>query len=96
MYDHLAYIFKKIYTYILYIYILFLGAPFGSFVGGYMFDRLGSIASFKYLTGIALAICVTQTFANWLINRYSKDKSLKENTSSTDGPAIVGIGNDHL
>ncbi|KAL5236076.1 hypothetical protein ACI65C_003486 [Semiaphis heraclei] len=69
-----------------------IGAPFGSFVGGYMFDRLGSIASFKYLAGIALVVCFTQTFVNWLINRYSKDKDLKENTSSTDNPAIVGIG----
>jgi len=66
-----------------------LGAPFGSFVGGYMFDRLGSITSFKYLTGIALGIYITQTFVNWLINRY-----FKENASSIDGSAIVDIGND--
>lgn len=61
-----------------------------------MFDRLGSIASFKYLAGIALVVCFTQTFVNWLINRYSKDKDLKENTSSTDNPAIVGIGIGNL
>jgi len=61
-----------------------------------MFDRLGSITSFKYLTGIALAICFIQSFENWLTNRYSKDKNFKENASSTDSPAVVGVGNDNL
>ncbi|XP_022182048.1 major facilitator superfamily domain-containing protein 6-A-like isoform X2 [Myzus persicae] len=65
-----------------------IGAPVGSFVGGYMFDRFGSITSFKFLSGTALAICIAQTTVNSLLNRYSKDKHVKENASSTDCPNI--------
>jgi len=73
-----------------------LGAPVGSFVGGHIFFRFGSITSFKMLSGTALAICIIQTTVNLLMNRYSKDKNFKENASSTNGPTIVGIDNNNL
>ncbi|XP_060874398.1 major facilitator superfamily domain-containing protein 6-B-like [Metopolophium dirhodum] len=76
--------------------LLGIGAPVGSFVGGHIFDRFGSITSFKILSGTALAICITHTTVHLLMNRYSKDKNFKENASSTDGPSIVGIDNNNL
>jgi len=60
-----------------------------------MFNRLGSITSFKFLSGIALAMCIAQSTVNWLLNRYSKDKNFKGNASSTDGPATTNVGIDN-
>lgn len=79
-------------TYILF----FLGGFVGSSVGGYIFDRFGSITSFKIVSGTALVICIAQTTVNWLMNRYSKDKHFKENASSTDDPTIVSLDNHNL
>jgi len=58
-------------------------------VGGYIFDRFGCMISFQFLSGFALAMCITQTIVNWLI----KDKNLKKNASCTDGSTTV---NDNL
>ncbi|CAI6363531.1 unnamed protein product [Macrosiphum euphorbiae] len=73
-----------------------IGEPVGSLVGGQLFDRFGSITSFKILSGTALVVCITQTIVNSLINRNSKDKNFKENASSTDGPSIDTIDNNYI
>jgi len=55
-----------------------LGAPIGSFVGGYMFKHIGSIASFKLLSVVAFFTCATQIIVNYLINRLSKNEDAKD------------------
>lgn len=54
-----------------------LGAPVGSFIGGYMFKNVGSIGSFKLLTVIAFITCATQIVVNYYIDRRSKNGQLK-------------------
>jgi len=66
----------------------------GSFVGGFMFDRLGSITSYAIVSGVAFSICIVQMIVNQLINRYSKDTNLKKNR--TVGGNAVGDVNDNL
>lgn len=74
----------------------FSGAPIGSFVGGFTFDRLGSITSYETLSGIAFAICIIQIIGNQLINRYCKDKKFKEYSSPTIDHNAIGDVNDNL
>ncbi|VVC36470.1 Major facilitator superfamily domain,Major facilitator superfamily associated domain [Cinara cedri] len=45
-----------------------IGAPIGSFTGGNMFKNLGSIQSFRLLTGLALVVCISQVSVNFLLN----------------------------
>lgn len=59
-------------------YLFVLGIPAGSFVGGYMFNRIGSISSFKLLSAITLAICFLQIIVNQSINRISKDENVNK------------------
>jgi len=55
-----------------------LGAPIGSFVGGYMFKHIGSIASFKLLSVVAFFTCVIQIIVNYLLKRLSKNEEVKD------------------
>lgn len=57
---------------------LVLGAPIGSFIGGYMFKSIGSIASFKIFGVIAFITCIIQFVFNYLMNRLSKNEDIKE------------------
>lgn len=59
-----------------------LGAPIGSSVGGYLFSRFGSSTSFKYLSCFALAVCITQSIVNQLINHFSKNEKDEEEVST--------------
>ncbi|XP_060874397.1 major facilitator superfamily domain-containing protein 6-like isoform X3 [Metopolophium dirhodum] len=59
-----------------------IGVPIGSFIGGYLFNRFGSISSFNIFSYIALAVCVIQTISNQLITRFSKNDILKEEVSN--------------
>ncbi|XP_026813025.1 major facilitator superfamily domain-containing protein 6-A-like [Rhopalosiphum maidis] len=62
--------------------VMGIGAPIGSLSGGYLFNRFGSITSFKLLSGVALAICIIQTIVNQLINRILKNDSVKREESN--------------
>lgn len=55
-----------------------LGAPIGSFVGGYMFKHFGSIASFKVLSVVAFFTCVIQIIVNYILRRFSKNEDVKD------------------
>jgi len=55
-----------------------LGAPIGSFVGGYMFKHIGSIASFKILSVAAFFTCVIQIIVNYILKRLSKNEDVKD------------------
>jgi len=55
-----------------------LGAPIGSFVGGYMFKNIGSIASFRLLSMAAFFICVIQVISNYILKRMSKNEDVKD------------------
>lgn len=55
-----------------------LGAPIGSFVGGYMFKHIGSIDSFKLLSVVAFFTCVIQITVNYLLKRFSKNEEVKD------------------
>eukprot|EP00102_Acyrthosiphon_pisum_P005260 XP_001949714.2 PREDICTED: major facilitator superfamily domain-containing protein 6-like [Acyrthosiphon pisum] len=59
-----------------------IGSPIGCFVGGFLFNRFGSITSFKLLSLFALSVCFTQTIANQLINRFSKNNNVKGEVSN--------------
>ncbi|CAI6363529.1 unnamed protein product [Macrosiphum euphorbiae] len=59
-----------------------IGVPIGSFIGGYLFKRFGSISSFSIFSYIAFAVCVIQTIANQLITRFSKNDIIKEEVSN--------------
>ncbi|XP_050057858.1 major facilitator superfamily domain-containing protein 6-A-like isoform X2 [Aphis gossypii] len=76
--------------------LLGIGAPIGSFVGGFMFDRFSSITSFGILSGIAFAICIIHIIENQFINRYCKDKKFKANSSHIVDHNAVGDVNDNL
>jgi len=52
--------------------IFFIGVPIGSLIGGTLFNRFGSVTSFRFFSYIALAVCIVQTITNRLINRFSK------------------------
>lgn len=43
-----------------------------------MFGRFGSITSFRLLSGIALIICIIQIMVNFVINRFIKNKDVKD------------------
>ncbi|VVC36477.1 Major facilitator superfamily domain,Major facilitator superfamily associated domain [Cinara cedri] len=60
-----------------------IGSPIGSFVGGYLFNRFGSIFSYKILSGVALTTCVSQIVINQLTNRLSKPKRVEESPCTT-------------
>ncbi|XP_022177886.1 major facilitator superfamily domain-containing protein 6-A-like [Myzus persicae] len=55
-----------------------IGAPIGSFVGGYMFKHIGSIDSFKLLSVVAFFTCVIQITVNYLLKRFSKNEEVKD------------------
>ncbi|XP_015372474.1 PREDICTED: uncharacterized protein LOC107167801 [Diuraphis noxia] len=55
-----------------------IGAPIGSFVGGYMFKHIGSIASFKLLSVVAFFTCVIQIIVNYILKRLSKNEDVKD------------------
>ncbi|KAL4085458.1 hypothetical protein QTP88_027316 [Uroleucon formosanum] len=55
-----------------------IGAPIGSIVGGYMFKRIGSIASFKLLSIIAFFTCAIQIIVNYMLRRLSKNSDVKD------------------
>ncbi|XP_025199984.1 major facilitator superfamily domain-containing protein 6-like [Melanaphis sacchari] len=55
-----------------------IGAPIGSFVGGYMFKHSGSIDSFKLLSVIVFFTCVIQIIVNYLINRLTINEDAKD------------------
>jgi len=60
-----------------------LGASIGNIFAGYLFDRFGSIISFKFLSGFVLGICITQATVNHLINRFSaEDDDVRRNVSN--------------
>jgi len=61
-----------------------LGAPIGSFVGGYMFKHIGSIDSFKLLSVVAFFTCVTQITVNYLINRLTINEDVKDRYSKVE------------
>lgn len=71
-----------------------IGIPLGSFVGGFMFDRFGSITSYAIVSGVAFSICIIQIIVNQLINRYSKDINFKKNR--TVDRNAVGDVSDNL
>lgn len=50
----------------------------GSFAGGYMFKIIGSIASFKILSAMALVTCVTQIIVNHMVNHFCKNEDVKD------------------
>ena len=58
-----------------------LGVPIGSFIGGYLFNHFGSITSYKCISGFALAVCIYQMTIQKLINRFSKNDTVKEEVS---------------
>lgn len=64
----------------------------GSFVGGFMVDRFGSITSYAIVSGVAFSICIIQIIVNQLINRYSKITNFKENRTVDRNAAV----NDNL
>ncbi|XP_022179023.1 major facilitator superfamily domain-containing protein 6-like isoform X2 [Myzus persicae] len=66
-----------------------IGTPIGSFVGGYMFKMIGSIASFKILSVLVLITCIVQIIVNQMINRFSNNSNIK--TTSSKGQPEVGI-----
>jgi len=55
-----------------------LGAPIGSFVGGYMFKHIGSIDSFRLLGVVAFFTCIIQITVNYLINRLTINEDPKD------------------
>lgn len=61
-----------------------IGGPIGSFVGGFMFKNIGSIASFKILSFIALVMFITQISINYLIDNLTKNKDNKDIYSKVD------------
>lgn len=61
-----------------------LGLPIGCSVGGYLFDRFGSITTFKLISGIALLTCMIQVTANLLVNRWAKNDELKDRYSKVE------------
>ncbi|CAI6371734.1 unnamed protein product [Macrosiphum euphorbiae] len=73
-----------------------LGVPMGSFLGGYVFDRYGSIDSFKILSGVALVICVIQFTVTQLINRFSKNENVTEERGENTVNAATSDRNDIL
>ncbi|CAI6360488.1 unnamed protein product [Macrosiphum euphorbiae] len=58
-----------------------IGAPIGSFIGGHLFNHFGSITSYKFISGFALALCIFQMMVQQLINRFSKNDTVKEEVS---------------
>jgi len=66
-----------------------LGTPIGSLVGGYMFQIIGSISSFKLLSVLLLITCIVQIIVNQVINRFSKNINIK--TTSLRGQLEIGI-----
>jgi len=60
-----------------------LGTPIGSSVGGYLFNHFGSIISYKLLSGFALAVCISQIMVEKLINRFSKNDTVKVEVSGS-------------
>eukprot|EP00102_Acyrthosiphon_pisum_P007046 XP_003241276.1 PREDICTED: uncharacterized protein LOC100573501 [Acyrthosiphon pisum] len=65
-----------------------IGTPIGSFVGGYMFQIIGSISSFKLLSVLVLITCIVQIIVNLMINRFSKNRNIKT-TSHRGQPEVV-------
>uniref|UniRef100_A0A2S2PG69 Major facilitator superfamily domain-containing protein 6-B n=1 Tax=Schizaphis graminum TaxID=13262 RepID=A0A2S2PG69_SCHGA len=55
-----------------------IGAPIGSFVGGYMFKHIGSIDSFRLLGIVAFFTCIIQITVNYLINRLTINEDPKD------------------
>ncbi|XP_026806833.1 major facilitator superfamily domain-containing protein 6-B-like isoform X1 [Rhopalosiphum maidis] len=55
-----------------------IGAPIGSFVGGYMFKHIGSIDSFRLLSVVAFFTCIIQITVNYLINRLTINEDPKD------------------
>lgn len=55
-----------------------IGSPIGSFAGGYLFDRFGSIVSFEIISCTALVIGTVQLIVNQTLNGLSKRKKLNE------------------
>jgi len=68
----------------------------GSFLGGYVFDRYGSIVSFNILSGAALVIYVIQITVNQLINRFSKNENVTEERGTNTANAATSDRNDIL
>ncbi|CAH1726834.1 unnamed protein product [Aphis gossypii] len=58
-----------------------LGTPIGSLIGGYMFKIIGSIASFKILSALAIVTCIIQIIVTRMINRFSKNININSTTS---------------
>ncbi|CAI6371832.1 unnamed protein product [Macrosiphum euphorbiae] len=54
-----------------------IGTPIGSLIGGYMFQIIGSISSFKLLSVLVLITCIVQIIVNQMINRFSKNINIK-------------------
>jgi len=68
-----------------------LGTPVGSLVGGYMFQIIGSISSFKLLSVLVLITCIVQIIVNQMINRFSKNKNIKTTSRRDQSNVSVDI-----
>jgi len=66
-----------------------LGTPIGSLVGGYMFQTIGSISSFKLLSVLVLITGIVQIVVNHMINRFSKNRNIK--TTSCRSQPEMGV-----
>lgn len=56
----------------------FIGSPIGNCIGGFSFEHIGSITTFKILSGIALATCIIQMVVNQILNRFLKNSNIPD------------------
>lgn len=54
------------------------GAPIGNIVSGYMLKSIGSLSSFKLCTVIVFFTCITQIAINYMVNRFTENKTPKD------------------
>jgi len=64
--------------------------PIGNFLGGYSFNRFGSILSFKLLSGVALTVCVVQVIVVQLTNRISESQKTNSESCRIEAESDLG------